>query len=106
MVYGLLDPNPIAGQPILSRNYGRGPATFMLNLRVSKVFAFGPSGQGSIATGGRRPDTGPFGGRSGGNSVSTGHPYNLAVSLSIRNILNHNNPGPIIGNITSSLFGV
>ena len=105
-VYGLLDPNPIAGEPILSRNYGRGPAIFMLNLRVSKVFAFGPSGEGSISTGGRRPATGPFGGGPDGNSVSTGHRYNLAVSLSIRNTLNHNNPGPIIGNITSPLFGL
>jgi hypothetical protein len=26
--------------------------------------------------------------------------------MSIRNLLNHNNPGPIIGNITSPLFGL
>jgi MFS-type transporter involved in bile tolerance (Atg22 family) len=32
--------------------------------------------------------------------------YNLAISASIRNLLNHNNPGPIIGNITSPLFGL
>ena len=25
--------------------------------------------------------------------------------MQIRNLLNHNNPGPIIGNITSPLFG-
>jgi hypothetical protein len=25
--------------------------------------------------------------------------------MSVRNLLNHNNPGPIIGNITSPLFG-
>lgn len=104
--YGLLDPNPISGETILPRNYGRGPGIVMLNLRISKVFAFGPSGEGSISTGGRRPQSGPFGGASGGNSVTTGHRYNLAVSLSIRNILNHNNPGPIIGNITSPLFGL
>jgi hypothetical protein len=104
--YGLLDPNPIAGETILPRNYGRGPGIVMLNLRISKVFAFGPSAEGSISTGGRRQQTGPFGGGSGGNSVTTGHRYNLAVSLSLRNILNHNNPGPIIGNITSPLFGL
>ena len=104
--YRLLDPNPIPGETILPRNYGRGPSVVVLNLRISKVFAFGPSGEGSISTGGRRPQSGPFGGGSGGNSVTTGHRYNLAVSLSIRNILNHNNPGPIIGNITSPLFGL
>ncbi|MBV8830944.1 MAG: hypothetical protein JO108_17115 [Acidobacteriaceae bacterium] len=78
----------------------------MLNLRISKVFAFGPAGEGSVSTGGRRPQTGPFGGGPTGNSVRTSHRYNLAVSLSIRNILNHNNPGPIIGNITAPLFGL
>jgi hypothetical protein len=31
--------------------------------------------------------------------------YNLILSLSARNVLNHNNPGPIVGNITSPLFG-
>jgi hypothetical protein len=104
--YGLLDPNPTSGEAILSRNYGRGPAIIMLNLRISKVFAFGPRGEGSISTGGRRPQTGPFGGGSVSNSVTTSRRYNLAISLSIRNILNHNNPGPIIGNITSPWFGV
>jgi len=52
--YGLLDPNPIPGEAILSRNYGRGPAIIMLNLSISRVFAFGPAGEGSIFTGGRR----------------------------------------------------
>src|SRR5262249_43071561 len=31
--------------------------------------------------------------------------YNLIVSMSVRNIMNHTNPGPIHGNITSPLFG-
>lgn len=105
--YGLLDPNPLSGEPILPRNYGRGPAIIMLNLRISKVFAFGPVGEGSISTGGHRSQGGPFGGgNSGGGATVTGHRYNLAVSASIRNILNHNNPGPIIGNIASPLFGL
>jgi len=36
---------------------------------------------------------------------TTPHRYNLTVSMQARNLLNHNNPGPIIGNITSPLFG-
>jgi hypothetical protein len=36
---------------------------------------------------------------------TTSRRYNLTLSMSIRNLLNHNNPGPIIGNITSPLFG-
>jgi hypothetical protein len=36
---------------------------------------------------------------------TTSRRYNLTVSMSIRNLLNHTNPGPIIGVITSPLFG-
>jgi len=42
--------------------------------------------------------------RAGGVS-STTHRYNLTLSLSVRNLTNHTNPGPIVGNITSPLFG-
>jgi hypothetical protein len=31
--------------------------------------------------------------------------YNLSIGMSVNNRLNHTNPGPIIGNITSLLFG-
>jgi hypothetical protein len=105
--YGLLDPNPIPGEEILPRNFGRGPGLVMANLRITKSFAFGPAGETAApATGGRRPATGPFStGAASGGSSSTGHRYVLSVSMSIRNIINHDNPGPIIGNITSPLFG-
>ncbi|HZU25354.1 MAG TPA: carboxypeptidase regulatory-like domain-containing protein [Bryobacteraceae bacterium] len=77
--YGLLDPNPAPGERILPRNYGRGPGLIMVNLRLSKTIVFGePKGP---------------------------HPYNLIISMAVRNIINHNNPGAIIGNITSPLFG-
>jgi Carboxypeptidase regulatory-like domain/TonB dependent receptor len=105
--YGLLDPNPIPGEVILPRNFGRGPGLVLANLRVTKAFAFGPTGETAApATGGRRPPTGPFstGGASGGSS-STGHRYVLSVSMAIRNIVNRDNPGPINGNVTSPLFG-
>ena len=103
--YGLLDPNPTADEVILTRNYGRGPGIFMLNLRASEVFSFGPAAEGSVSAGGRRPDTGPFGGSQGPGVVNTGHRFSLAVGVVVRNLLNHNNPGPIIGDVTSSLFG-
>lgn len=103
--YGLLDPNPVVGEAILPRNFGRGPGVVLANLRIAKIFSFGPAGEGTASVGGRRPDQGPFGGGGGANTASTGHLYNLTVSMSIRNIINHNNPGPIVGNITSPLFG-
>jgi len=113
--YGLLDPNPTLNQPTLSRNFGRGPGQLTLNLRVQKIFEFGRgenSGGASIGQPGSGPRGGtpgvftPAGGAGGAPaSSSAGHRYNLSISMSIRNIINHTNPGPIVGNITSPLFG-
>jgi len=116
--YGLLDPNPTLGERLVPRNYGRGPGQVMLNMRIGRTFAFGgarergtaPSGDvgGPGGGGPNRGPTSPFG--SGGGSgqsaaPSSGRRYNLTISMQIRNITNHNNPGAIIGNITSPLFG-
>ena len=45
------------------------------------------------------------GGQSGGASGANRR-YSFTISMQIRNVTNHNNPGPIIGNITSPLFGL
>ena len=108
--YGLLDPNPTPDERILLRNFGRGPGIIMANLRVGKTFGFGPPREGGSAGGGgngpRGVPTGPFSmGGGGQGSSSSGHRYTLSISMAVRNILNHNNPGPIVGNITSPLFG-
>jgi len=113
--YGLLDPNPTTGQPLVTRNFGRGPGQLMLNLRVQKIFEFGhgensggaSTGQPGSPRGGTPGVFTPAGGAAGGPpSSSAGHRYSLSISMSIRNIINHTNPGPIIGNITSPLFGL
>lgn len=108
--YGLLDPNPTPGERLLPRNYGRGPGIVMLNLRVGKIFTFGRSGEGkssaSIGDPRRGLPSGVFG--AGGSSQGGSAPnrrYMLSISVAMRNILNHNNPGPIIGNIASPSFG-
>jgi len=36
---------------------------------------------------------------------ATQHRYNVNIGMSARNVLNHTNAGPIIGNITSPFFG-
>jgi len=64
---------------------------------VTKTFGFGPERGGGGTAG---PGGGPF-----GPTPATSRRYNIAISLSARNLLNHTNPGPIIGNITSPLFG-
>lgn len=111
--YGLLDTNPAPGVPVIGRNFGRGPGNVTLNLRLSRTFAFG-LGEGreaptNIPGGGeRRGDaSGVF---SSGTGVAAGggrtsRKYNVTIGASIRNLLNRNNPGPIIGNLASPLFG-
>jgi hypothetical protein len=110
--YGLLDPNPSPGETILGRNYGRGPSLIRVNLRLAKAVGFG-SVNGRAAE--QRPSASATGasavqasGRGLGGIIGapkTVHRYNMIFSMSVQNLLNHNNPGPIIGDITSPLFG-
>ena len=81
--YGWLDPDPQPGEVLVPRNYGRGPGEEIINLRLARTFHFGPSAK-----------TTPEG------------RYALTLSVSARNLLNHVNPGQIIGNINSPLFGL
>ncbi len=111
--YGLLDPNPTASEVLLPRNYGRGPGLVSFNLKIGKTWGFGPEkGSGGAVRSSR--DSGPAAGPAlsapkgnGGMFAqpSTSRKYNLTVAMSGRNILNHTNQGPIIGNIASPLFG-
>jgi hypothetical protein len=112
--YGLLDSNPVPGETLLSRNFGRGPGQIMLNMRVGRTFAFGAprehAASGQSGAGGGPPrgaPTGPFSVAGGGQSRSSSSDrrFGLTISMQIRNLTNHNNPGPIIGNVTSPLFG-
>jgi hypothetical protein len=88
--YGMLDPNPGPDESTLPRNYGRGPGSVQFNLRTSKTIGFGHSNS-MLDGGGKRQDAKPR--------------YSLILTLQIRNLTNRNNPGPIIGNIASPLFG-
>ncbi len=110
--YGLLDPNPTTAEKLIPRNYGRGPGQFTVNLRLSKTIGFGPekggpkaaAQPGAAIAAGANP-TAPGGMRGVFSQPSTSRRYNLTIGMSARNLLNHDNPGPIIGNITSPLFG-
>lgn len=89
--YGLLDPNPEPGQPLIPRNLGTGPAFLGVNLRLSKTFnvdrwlgghAVLPASSGE--ENGRR---------------------RLTLSIQALNILNHVNGGLPVGNLGSPFFG-
>jgi Carboxypeptidase regulatory-like domain len=116
-----LDPDPKPGEQILSRNYGRSPGSFNFNLRLARTFGFGGSREGSANVfrgGGGGPrgggGGGPRGGAAGafgggprffGGGGNTGKRYNLTLAIQARNLLNHLNPGPTNGIVTSPLFG-
>jgi hypothetical protein len=109
--YGLLDPNPSPGEQILGRNYGRGPAQMRVNLRVAKAIGFGGetgrSAEQRPASAGGATAAQASGRGLGGIIGSPKAPrrYNLILSMAVQNLLNHTNPGPITGDITSPLFG-
>jgi hypothetical protein len=113
--YGLLDPNPSPGEALLSRNFGRGPGQESFNLRIAKTIGFGGERGGGASHDQPRPAAGPglaAAGPAGGGGLrnvigtpTTSRRFNLTIGMSIRNLLNHTNPGPITGNITSPYFG-
>src|SRR6266568_4093778 len=131
--FGAFDPNPSAGQAFVPRNFGTGPGFFDIHLRLTKVFGFGErrgatasapppdSGRSSTAQRNDRTEGGSrstaergggegsvFGSESGGTSTGgvTDKRYNLMVSVLAHNLLNHVNLGPVIGNLSSPLFGL
>ena len=71
-----------------------------MNLRVGKTISFGKVEGAFVQEGGRQG-----GGRQGGGANPGRGRYNLSIQMQMQNILNHNNPGPITGNITSPIFG-
>ena len=119
--YGYLNPNPATGEPLIPRNLGTGPGQFSLNLRLSRTWGFGATkfagssggsrantgGGGPGGGGGRGGGFGGFGGGRGGpfgGGGTTEHRYNLTLSISARNILNHVNYAAPVGVMGSSNF--
>jgi len=120
--WGLLDPNPRPGQTIVPHNLGRGGSFLMVNLRVRKLIGFGTRRPAAATEGGERRDGEGRGGRRGRDrgdqaapGVDTRPPrvpreggesrVTLSFSVAAQNVLNHVNPGPPIGNLSSLLFG-
>ncbi len=121
---GLFNTKPQAGDRIIPRNYGRGPAQFNVNLRVSRTWGFGKAkesasgsggpggmpggtfgGMGGMRGGGGRG--GPGGGPGGmfGGGDNTGKRFNLTASVSARNLFNRQNLASPESNLSSPNFG-
>ena len=123
--YGINGANPI---PI---NYCTGPSVFSMNMRINKVFGFGPKtglaaqqqgggqdgGPGGGPGGGRGPGGGGGargggggarggGGGRGGNGMSSGRKYTLALGAQVFNVFDHVNYASPSGTLSSPNFGI
>jgi hypothetical protein len=118
---GSNDPNAI-----LPRNYGVGPGSVSVNLRIGKTFGFGKTaGQAAGGGGGRQGGGGQqvmvagpggggpggggggrmMGGMGGGFGGDARKPFNLNLSVNVSNLFNTVNLGNPIGGLSSSRFG-
>lgn len=64
--FGNFNIAPLPGDQIIPRNYGYGPAFFVINLRASKTFGFGDVASSSAAAAQPSSGGGGSGGRGGG----------------------------------------
>ena len=123
--FGCFNLQPAAGAPTIGRNYGRGPATVNLGLRLARTWSFGGSGESGMPQGQMGPPPGAGGARGGGGPGGpggggpppgggppsgafggmTGRKYNLTLSLNARNALNHPNYAAPNGDLSSPFFG-
>jgi len=111
----------VSGLPMLPINYGTGPSHFVLNLRLTKTFGFGPKTKG--ATNAQGGPGGPGGGGGGGSRGGGGGPrgplfgggpqmggpssdrrYNLTLGVNVRNVFNKVNTANPSGVLGSGFF--
>jgi len=109
----------LGGGKLLPINYGNGPGHFVMNLRFTKTFGFGPKAKSSSGAQGqgRGPEGGGGHGGGGGRggpifgggpimmSSNTDRRYNLTLGVIARNAFNNYNLANPNGVVGSSLFG-
>ncbi|HEX6182467.1 MAG TPA: carboxypeptidase-like regulatory domain-containing protein [Pyrinomonadaceae bacterium] len=88
--FGAFDTEPPPGTPVITRNYGEGPGYFVVNLNVSRTFAFG------------RAQAGGGAGRAGTGGEAR---YRLTTGVRFTNLFNRVNLDLPVGNLGSPLFG-
>jgi len=97
--FGCFDLDPAPGVPTIGRNWTRGPSAMNYALRLSHTWTFGPENGGSLAAQEHSGQQSPM-------SVPTGsRKYNIVISASTLNALNHPNFAPPNGVLTSPYFG-
>ena len=106
--FGVFDPTPEPGTPVIARNFGEGPSYSAINFRISRTFGLGKKTAASTdASGDRRPGDGIMiggprhrrrGGRRGRGGPffgggSSEHRYSLTFSPLRSEPFQHNQPG-------------
>ena len=117
--FGNFNLTPLPGETIVPRNFGQAPGSFVVNLRISRAFAFGTINRGNAAAAGpagpavvgggpggpgRVAAVGP-GPQGGGPAGASEKRYNLNVSINFQNLLNRVNLATPVGNLSSPSFG-
>ena len=125
---GCFDTMPVPGESLVPFNVGNSPASFAVNLRMSRSFGIGPEvespggppsgdgggyhggggGHGRGGFGGGGFGGGPFGGGMHGGmrgGPGTGRKYSLNFSVQALNLFNDINYGTPNGNVTAQSFG-
>lgn len=116
--FGDFNTRPGPTDKLIPRNYGDGPAKYLISMRVSKTWSFGERAAKAVHSGGSDGSlAGPVGGPAGRSdpgltaTIAANEPkntdrrYGLTLSIQGRNLLNINNPEQRIGVLTSPLFG-
>jgi Carboxypeptidase regulatory-like domain len=85
--FGAFDTDPLPGQTIVPRNYLTGAHMWYLNMRVSKTFRF--PAEDPAGTSGTTPQ----------------RRYGINFNVDFDNLFNHLNPGGLVTNLASPLFG-
>jgi hypothetical protein len=95
--YGSFDANPQPGEAIIPFNYGHAPGVFFSELGVGRDFKFGPRPAAEPPPPGTPAPNGPI--------EKPDPKYDLSFEVDASNPLNHVNPGPPVGVLTSPDFG-
>lgn len=114
--------NPLTA--IIPRNYGEGPGSFSVSLRLGKSFGFGKSPEARVAANSGGDNNRGGGGGGGGNMMMMGgpggggmrgpggfgggetrKPYNLNIGVFVTNLFNNVNFGTPSGSLSSFRFG-
>ncbi|MGI9064927.1 MAG: TonB-dependent receptor domain-containing protein [Pyrinomonadaceae bacterium] len=110
--FGAFDPNPVAGQKIIPRNFGTGPSFILLNFGLEKIFKFGkaippkspPPGGNVVTTATTATTTVAKGSEKPPAKPPLQRPYSFSMSIYASNVLNRANKANPVGNMASPYF--